>query len=77
MPHVYVVLAATALWVALTWVYARKKKLFSLPLPPSPKADFLIGHLRSMPSLDEHKVFEKWGKELRSKHIAPLRINRF
>ncbi|KAL0947947.1 hypothetical protein HGRIS_010576 [Hohenbuehelia grisea] len=32
------------------------------PLPPGPRADPLIGHLRSIPTKDEAKVFHEWAQ---------------
>ena len=66
MAHIYVALGVVMSFAALTLVYARKQKTNRLPLPPSPKSDFLIGHLRSLPSSDEHKGYQQWGKDLKS-----------
>ncbi|KAF8595467.1 cytochrome P450 [Ceratobasidium sp. AG-I] len=70
MPHIYIALGVATSCVAVTWAYLRKKKTIPLPLPPSPKSDFLIGHLRCMPSSDEHEVFKQWGKELESDIVS-------
>ncbi|KAF8595468.1 cytochrome P450 [Ceratobasidium sp. AG-I] len=70
MSHIYVVLGVATSFVALILAYLRKQRTTSLPLPPSPKSDFLMGHLRSMPSSDEHKVYQQWGEDLRSDIIS-------
>lgn len=68
MSQSYLPLALAALGVMLTSTYLRRRnKPTDLPLPPSPKPDFLIGHLRSLPSSNEHKVYQQWSKELGSK----------
>ena len=66
MPHIYVVLGVVTSGAALSWAYSRKKDTAPLSLPPSPKSDFLIGHLRFIPSSDEHEVYKQWGKDLNS-----------
>ncbi|KAF8595469.1 cytochrome P450 [Ceratobasidium sp. AG-I] len=70
MPQVNLVLGVTGSWALLTWVYLKRIKQSSLPLPPSPKSDFLVGHLRSMPSSEEHKVYRDWSKVLGSDIIS-------
>ncbi|QRW20999.1 cytochrome P450 family protein [Rhizoctonia solani] len=39
-------------------------------LPPSPQSDPLIGHLRLLPTSDEHRVYARWGKELNSDIVS-------
>ncbi|CAE6488740.1 unnamed protein product [Rhizoctonia solani] len=52
------------------WWLLKKRKEGALPLPPSPKSDPLIGHLRFLPSVDEHIAYKKWGDELQSDIIS-------
>ncbi|GAB1517009.1 hypothetical protein RhiTH_000052 [Rhizoctonia solani] len=51
-------------------IYTRPSRAHSLPLPPSPKADPLIGHLRALPRSDEHLVYAQWGKDLNSDVVS-------
>ncbi|KAF9025348.1 cytochrome P450 [Hymenopellis radicata] len=52
-------LAFTA--VAVGWVFRKKRN--QLPYPPGPRRDPFIGHLRSMPLLEEQAdVFHEWAK---------------
>lgn len=74
MPHSYLSLELAALCIVLTGAYWRRSKPAVLPLPPSPKADFLIGHLRSLPSSNEHKVYRRWSEELGSEFWLELMI---
>ncbi|CEL57258.1 O-methylsterigmatocystin oxidoreductase OS=Aspergillus flavus (strain ATCC 200026 / FGSC A1120 / NRRL 3357 / JCM 12722 / SRRC 167) GN=ordA PE=2 SV=1 [Rhizoctonia solani AG-1 IB] len=53
----------------LLW-YILKQKKSALPLPPSPKSDPFIGHLRFLPSVEEHIVYKRWGDELQSDIIS-------
>ena len=54
------VLAVLALWLALAGVIKRPKR--KLPLPPSPPADPLIGHLRIFPKTNAEDLFCELGK---------------
>ncbi|QRV86904.1 cytochrome P450 family protein [Ceratobasidium sp. AG-Ba] len=62
-------LAASASILATLLVY-RRKSSHKLPLPPSPKSDPIIGHVRKIPSVDEHLVYTKLSKELNSDIIS-------
>lgn len=58
-------LLATAI-VPLTLIYQYKKRKSRLPLPPSPPSEPLIGHLRVLPSADEHRAYRDFSTELKS-----------
>ncbi|KAJ1301841.1 hypothetical protein OPQ81_009068 [Rhizoctonia solani] len=60
---------AAILVLPILWVLKRRKKA-ALPLPPSPKSDPVIGHLRFLPSVNEHFAYKKWGDELQSDIIS-------
>ncbi|KAF8671233.1 cytochrome P450 [Rhizoctonia solani] len=51
-------------------IYIQLPRAGKLPLPPGPKADPLIGHLRVLPRSDEHLVYTRWGKELNSDVVS-------
>ncbi|CAE6431290.1 unnamed protein product [Rhizoctonia solani] len=51
-------------------VYKRQQKKHVLPLPPSPKGDPIIAHLRCMPSEYEEIAYKAWGDELGSNIIS-------
>ncbi|ELU36128.1 cytochrome P450 domain-containing protein [Rhizoctonia solani AG-1 IA] len=53
-------------------IYIQLPRAGKLPLPPGPKADPLIGHLRVLPRSDEHLVYTRWGKELNSANIGDV-----
>jgi hypothetical protein len=59
-------LTVSALVAATCLLYALPRRTRSLPLPPGPQADPLIGHLRKLPTSDEHRVYAQWSKELNS-----------
>ncbi|KAF8073651.1 cytochrome P450 [Lyophyllum atratum] len=47
---------------AVLFQFFRKRRLRRLPLPPSPPADTLVGHLRLAPTSDFHVFFYRLGK---------------
>lgn len=61
----YLPLALIPLCTLAYYAYSKSQKP-DLPLPPSPKSDPLIGHLRSLPSVDEYRVYRDMGIELKS-----------
>ncbi|KAF8672028.1 cytochrome P450 family [Rhizoctonia solani] len=50
--------------------WGSKREQTSLSLPPSPKADPFIGHIRFLPSGKEHITYKQWGDELQSDIIS-------
>ncbi|CEL54795.1 O-methylsterigmatocystin oxidoreductase OS=Aspergillus flavus (strain ATCC 200026 / FGSC A1120 / NRRL 3357 / JCM 12722 / SRRC 167) GN=ordA PE=2 SV=1 [Rhizoctonia solani AG-1 IB] len=52
------------------YILIRRYQRLKLPLPPGPKSDPLIGHLRVLPASDEHRAYARWGKELNSEIIS-------
>ncbi|CAE6385703.1 unnamed protein product [Rhizoctonia solani] len=68
--HISLVATAVTLALASWTLYALPRRTQKLPLPPGPKSDPVIGHLRVMPASDEHRVYAKWGKELNSDIIS-------
>ncbi|KAH7320356.1 cytochrome P450 [Rhizoctonia solani] len=67
--HYPTICLTSSLALALLWTLKNRKKQ-NYPLPPSPKSDPLIGHLRILPSVDEHVAYKKWGDELKSDIIS-------
>ena len=65
----YLPLALLPLCTLAYYVYSKSQKP-NLPLPPSPNSDPLIGHLRSLPSTDEHRVYRDMGITLKSQSSA-------
>ncbi|CAE6435190.1 unnamed protein product [Rhizoctonia solani] len=68
-PDRYIAAGLISSLVVLLWWGLNRKKA-ALPLPPSPKSDPLIGHLRFLPSVEEHVAYKKWGDELQSDVIS-------
>ncbi|CAE6462191.1 unnamed protein product [Rhizoctonia solani] len=65
-PDLPLVIAALLL---MSWIlYAMSRR--TQKLPPSPQSDPLIGHLRLLPTSDEHRVYARWGKELNSDIVS-------
>ncbi|KAG9091356.1 hypothetical protein FRC07_011869, partial [Ceratobasidium sp. 392] len=64
MLNIGVLVLAATLW------YFRPRRGDKLPLPPSPKADPIIGHLRSLPTSDEHLVYARLSDELNSDIVS-------
>ncbi|KAF8748675.1 cytochrome P450 [Rhizoctonia solani] len=65
-PDLPLVIAALLL---VSWIlYAMSRR--TQKLPPSPQSDPLIGHLRLLPTSDEHRVYARWGKELNSDIVS-------
>ncbi|KAB5588348.1 O-methylsterigmatocystin oxidoreductase [Ceratobasidium theobromae] len=54
--------------VSLSRLSKRRKSPWRLP--PSPKSDPLFGHIRFLPSVDEHIVYKQWSDELKSDIIS-------
>ncbi|CAE6502788.1 unnamed protein product [Rhizoctonia solani] len=64
-------LAASAiLCVISTIAYKWRDNGHKLPLPPSPKGDPIIAHLRCMPAEYEEAAYKTWGNELRSSIVS-------
>ncbi|KAK5128728.1 hypothetical protein LTR85_000061 [Meristemomyces frigidus] len=85
IPHLRLYLLATAVVLAI-WVLARSfAKRYPHPLPPSPPAEPLIGHLRTVPLENAHLVHMRYAKEYNSplvyfnilgNHIVVLNTNK-
>jgi hypothetical protein len=66
MIHLYKYGAILSLSTFIFWVRSKRNKRCG-PLPPSPKADPLIGNLRTLMGIvDEPKTYRNWGTELGS-----------
>ncbi|CAE6486506.1 unnamed protein product [Rhizoctonia solani] len=65
-PPLTIAVITLAVWALYAWPRRAQK----LPLPPGPKSDPLIGHLRVLPTSEEHRVYARWGKELNSDIIS-------
>lgn len=75
----YLPLALISLCTVACYVYIKRPKSH-LPMPPSPKSDFLIGHLRSLPSSDAPRIYRDMGLELNSNNssfVALTASNKF
>ncbi|KAK0213849.1 hypothetical protein IW262DRAFT_1322869, partial [Armillaria fumosa] len=50
------------LWI-FVWLFRRRLGLArQQSLPPGPPADPIIGHIRSLPPVDQPEVFHEWAK---------------
>jgi hypothetical protein len=47
-----------------------------LPLPPSPKSDPIIGHLRYLPTSEQDNVYTRWSQELKSEPPTDINLRR-
>jgi hypothetical protein len=65
--------AAIALAVVIVaWFgYIKPNHQDKKPLPPSPRSDPIIGHLRILPEQNEHVLYREWGRQLKST-FSPL-----
>jgi hypothetical protein len=43
-------------------VVFRRRRLLNVPLPPSPPSDFILGHLRHIPSENPEMQYAEWAK---------------
>jgi hypothetical protein len=43
-------------------VVFRRRRLLNVPLPPSPPSDFILGHLRHIPSENPETQYAEWAK---------------
>lgn len=66
MSQSYVLILLVLLWAVVTLIRYRTLARQKLPLPPSITPEPFIGHLRSIPSTDEPRVYRDWGLELNS-----------
>jgi hypothetical protein len=68
MDQIYTHLLLVALCTVLFWLRRKGERLYG-PLPPSPRADPLIGNLRAMANIvDEPRAYRDWGLELGSRY---------
>ncbi|CAG7563984.1 unnamed protein product [Fusarium equiseti] len=56
-------LALSVVVLLLFWAYSQP----TLPLPPGPPSEFLLGHTRVIPQENAAKVYSRWSKEYISK----------
>ncbi|GBE80604.1 cytochrome P450 [Sparassis crispa] len=61
MYHSATYLPYAAVLVFIFVLLRRRKQV--LPLPPGPPADPIIGHLRKLPPVHHHGIFQKWAAE--------------
>ncbi|KDN36310.1 hypothetical protein RSAG8_10932, partial [Rhizoctonia solani AG-8 WAC10335] len=73
MTAVPIVVASVILGGLSALIYKRQQGKHRLPLPPSPKRDPIIAHLRCMPTEYEEVVYKAWGDELGS-HIISVNL---
>lgn len=67
---IYLEAFLAGLLVTLFLTFYIRPKRNTIPCPPSLKADFIIGHARSIPLEKEWEVFSQWGKQLNSTLFA-------
>lgn len=60
LPFTYVLICLGALSLVLSRIAKRRRRL---PLPPGPPADFLIGHLRSLPTTASEETLIRWHRQ--------------
>ncbi|CAE6455094.1 unnamed protein product [Rhizoctonia solani] len=65
-----VVIASATLCILSTLVYRWWQRKPKLPLPPSPRGDPIIAHLRYMPTEYEEVIYKAWSDELGSSIIS-------
>jgi hypothetical protein len=53
-------------------VVFRRRRLFNVPLPPSPPSDFILGHLRHIPSENPEMQYAEWAKKYGEIFFASL-----
>lgn len=66
MSNTGLVVTSVALCAASVYALSQRRKAGELPLPPGPKADPIIGHLRYLPSSNEEVVYKRWSDDLAS-----------
>lgn len=69
MPLAYLPAAALTLGLATLGYVLTSGKKGACRLPPSPKGDPIIGHIRILPPGNEHVAYKSWGDELKSECI--------
>lgn len=62
-PYPVIIIGCLSLFVILKYV-TRYFEATRLPLPPSPRSEPFIGHLRTMPREFQWKTFMEWGNQL-------------
>ncbi|KAF8608281.1 cytochrome P450 [Ceratobasidium sp. AG-I] len=62
--------ALIALGTSSVLYLVTKMRSKNLPLPPSPKGSYLLGHTLVLPTDEEHLTYAKWAKELNSSIIS-------
>ncbi|CCO36612.1 O-methylsterigmatocystin oxidoreductase Short=OMST oxidoreductase [Rhizoctonia solani AG-1 IB] len=70
MASVPIAIGSVIICAVLTFAYKWHNKRQHLPLPPSPKGDPIIGHLRYMPTEYEELAYKTWGDQLGSSMVS-------
>ncbi|CAE6440662.1 unnamed protein product [Rhizoctonia solani] len=70
MVAIQVAITSAILCVVSTFAYKWQYKKQRPPLPPSPKGDPIIGHLRCMPTEYEEVAYKAWADELGSSVVS-------